>query len=124
MLCEETHPFKMTEVVPGQDRLSSILVQDEVLARFSGALLTDLDQQPIIEGVRGFGDEFMLGRVGPSQLDQHLMDSLTELHTTLVRSVGSVRAEWAFDGKSVWMIQLQQEEPVSTGRTIVSGSVD
>jgi hypothetical protein len=36
----------------GHERLSSILVQDEVLARFSGALLTDRHQQPLMcEGI-------------------------------------------------------------------------
>ncbi len=92
-----TDPFKLMQTA-GHERLASILIQDEVPARFSGALLTDLNQQPIIEGVTGFGDDFMLGRIGPSQLDAHLVDRLQELHTTLLGYVGGIRAEWAFDG--------------------------
>src|SRR6202035_207861 len=71
-----TDPFELMSNVPGHERLSSVLVQDEVIARRSGALLTDRHEQPIIEGVTGFGDDFMLGRVGPSQLEVHLVDRL------------------------------------------------
>jgi len=38
--------------------------------------------------------------------------------------VGSIRAEWAFDGERIWVIQLQQESAVSSGRTIVRGEVE
>jgi hypothetical protein len=119
-----TDPFKLMQSVEGQERLSSIIIQDEVLARFSGALLTGRDSKAIIEGVIGFGDEFMLGRVGPSQLDTHLVSRLEELHALLVHYVGSTRAEWVFDGETIWVIQLQQEAAVSAGRTIVSGEVE
>ncbi len=119
-----TDPFTLMQGVAGRERLSSIIIQDEVVARFSGALLTDRHQNPIIEGVTGFGDDFMLGRVGPSQLDKHLIKRLEELHDTLVRYVGSIRAEWVFDGERIWVIQLQQEAAVSLGQTIVSGEVE
>lgn len=119
-----TDPFKLLENTEGSERVASVIVQDEVHADFSGALITDRDGSPIIEGVDGFGDEFMLGRVGPSQLDGSLIGKLEALHELLFRSVGSVRAEWAFDGDAVWIIQLQQEVAISTGRTIVSGEVE
>ena len=119
-----TDPFKLVQSVEGQERLSSIIVQDEVLPRFSGALLTGRDSKAIIEGVTGFGDEFMLGRVGPSQLDPLLVDRLEELHASLVHYIGSTRAEWVFDGQAIWVIQLQQEAAVSAGQTIVSGEVE
>jgi len=112
------------QTVQNQERLSSIIVQDEVFARFSGALLTDRDGQPIIEGVTGFGDDFMLGRVGPSDLDSNLVNRLRHLHMTLLNYVGSVRAEWVFDGERIWVIQVQQETAVSSGQTIVPGEVE
>jgi hypothetical protein len=119
-----TDPFKLLQSVPGQDRLSSIIVQDEVEARFSGALLTGRDEKPIIEGVIGFGDQFMLGRAEPATLDEPLVSRLQELHATLVRFVGAVRAEWSFDGNAIWLIQLQQEAPISDGWIIVPGQVE
>ena len=117
-----TDPFRLMQT-NGHERLASILVQDEVSARFSGALLTDVRGEPIIEGVIGFGDDFMLGRVGPAQMEPALIDRLRELHMTLARYVGGVRAEWAFDGQVVWLIQLQQEAAMSSGQTIVPGEV-
>jgi len=119
-----TDPFTLMQSVVGQERLSAIIIQEEVLAHFSGALLTDRDEKPIIEGVTGFGDDFMLGRVGPSQLDEDLRKRLEALHATLMRSVGSIRAEWVFDGERIWVIQLQQEAAVSAGQTIVPGEVE
>jgi hypothetical protein len=119
-----TDPFKLMQSVEGQERLPSIIIQDEILARFSGALLTGRDSKAIIEGVIGFGDEFMLGRVGPSQLDTRLVKRLEELHASLVHYVGSTRAEWVFDGETIWIIQLQQEAAISAGQTIVSGEVE
>lgn len=117
-------PFELMQSVEGNERLSSILIQDEVVAHFSGALLTDRNEKPIIEGVTGFGSDFMLGRVGPSQLDIRLVEELQDLHATLLRYVGSIRAEWVFDGEKIWLIQLQQEAAVSCGRTIVPGEIE
>jgi hypothetical protein len=119
-----TDPIKLMNGITGVERLSSIIVQDEVLARSSGALLTGRDEQPIIEGVTGFGDDFMLGRVGPMQLDADLVRRLEDLHAVLRQCVGSVRAEWVFDGETIWIIQVQQEAAISVGRTIVPGKVE
>jgi hypothetical protein len=116
-------PFALMQAA-GNERLASILIQDEVPARFSGALLTDRHGRPIIEGVTGFGDDFMLGRVGPSQLDTRLVERLEELHARLLGYVGGIRAEWAFDGEAIWLIQVQQEAAVSSGQTIVPGETE
>jgi hypothetical protein len=80
-----TDPFELMRIVEGHERLSSILVQDEVIAHSSGALLTGRNEKPIIEGVTGFGDEFMLGRVGPSQLDVCLVEQLRAFARDFVR---------------------------------------
>jgi len=118
-----TDPFKLAENVAGHEPIPSILIQDEVLAKFSGGLMTDSDARPIVEGVTGFGDNFMLGHVGPTELDGTLLRRLEGLHETLVHCMGSIRVEWAFDGERIWTIQLQQETAVSNGQTIVPGEV-
>jgi hypothetical protein len=119
-----TDPFRLVEELPFRDRLASVLVQDEVNAKFSGAMLTGTENQPIIEGVQGFGDEFMLGRIGADALDATLMNKLEKLHAGMLECVGSARMEWAFDGETVWVLQLQQEEAISSGRVIVPGETD
>lgn len=118
-----TDPFEIMRELDGRERIASIIVQDEVEARASGALLTGSDSKPIIEGVTGFGDDFMLGRVGPTRLDPAIVNRLEKLHSNLLDYVGSVRAEWVFDGVTVWVLQLQKESAVSVGRTIVPGNV-
>jgi hypothetical protein len=119
-----TDPFRLVEELQFRDRLASILVQDEVNSKFSGAMLTGTGNQPIIEGVQGFGDEFMLGRIGAGALDATLIDQLKSLHARIHECVGSARMEWAFDGETVWLLQLQQEEAISSGRVIVPGETE
>jgi hypothetical protein len=87
-------------------------------------MLTGTKNQPIIEGVQGFGDEFMLGRIGAGTLDATLVTELEKLHSLTLECVGSARMEWAFDGDTLWVLQLQQEEAVSSGRVIVPGTTE
>jgi hypothetical protein len=119
-----TDPFELLNGTPGAERLSAVMIQDEVKPSFSGAFLTGANSRPIIEGVNGFGDKFMLGQAQASVLDQDLLSRLEGLHDSLLPSLGSVRAEWVFDDHQIWILQLQQETARSSGRVIVSGKVD
>lgn len=119
-----TDPFKLLGECPGRERVASILVQDEVAAVFSGAVITATDSRPIIEGVPGFGDEFMLGRAGPAELGHNLRVLLENVHRELRNLIGSARIEWVYDGIHVWLIQVQQEPALTSGRVIVAGDVD
>jgi hypothetical protein len=106
------------------ERLAAVMIQDEVPPIFSGALLTASNSMPIIEGVVGFGDQFMLGHSTPVQLPNRLTCMLEQLHSAAAATCGSVRMEWAFDGKDIWTLQLQQEAAVSIGEIIVPGDLD
>jgi len=117
-------PFALVLNTPRHDLIVSLLIQDEVAAQYSGALITDVSGNPIIEGVSGFGDEFMLGRTTPSALDADLISRLSDLHSRLVPDLGSLRLEWAYDGTTIWVLQLQQEAALSDGWTIVEGKPD
>jgi hypothetical protein len=66
----------------------------------------------------------MLGHSTPVQLPNRLTWMLEKLHTTAAATCGSVRMEWAFDGKDIWTLQLQQETAVSIGEVIVPGDLD
>ena len=46
------------------------------------------------------------------------------LHDSVVGEIGSLRAEWVFDGDQVWLLQLQQESALSLGMIIVTGEVE
>jgi hypothetical protein len=117
-----TDPFKLIAAEdPDGSAISSVVIQEEVNPKFSGALLTSLDGEPIIEGVAGSGDALMLGGVAPTTLPEPLIAKIKELHHALWSNFGAIRLEWVFDGEQVWIVQLQQEPAKSTGTIIVSG---
>jgi len=116
-----TDPFKMMEETDGAAELASLMIQNEVKARYSGALISSSDRGALIEGVIGFGDDFMLGRKGPTQLPSDIQDMLLKLHSKMHSQLGAVRVEWAFDGSDIWILQLQQVQAMSVGQTIVPG---
>ncbi|MBZ5530642.1 MAG: hypothetical protein LAO20_04355 [Acidobacteriia bacterium] len=118
-----TDPFAFLEQVPGNERVASIIAQDEVAATYSGAVLTRADGDPIVEGVPGFGDDLMLGRRQPESLPNKVVELVTDVHSRLAKQVGSIRAEWAFDGLDLWILQLQPEKAVSKGSIIFPGDV-
>lgn len=114
-------PFKL---MAEHEELAALMIQEEVPALFSGALLSDALGQPIIEGVEGLGTQFMLGQSNPVQLPAELKSRLEEIYTVALRTCGSVRLEWAYDGEHIWILQLQQETAVSEGLWIVPGAFE
>lgn len=126
-MCQNAHAqlllfFALLEQVSDSGRISSVLIQDEVPARYSGAVLTSSEHDAIVEGVAGFGDELMLGRQQPGGLPHDLIALVMQLHLDLNSKIGGLRAEWAFDGIDVWTLQLQPEAALSAGMTIVAGT--
>lgn len=119
-----TDPFKLMEDNVQPEKLASVLVQQEVKAQFSGAMITSKNGGAIIEGVKGFGDDFMLGKSGPAKLPSAVHSLAEELHSDLRKQLGRVRIEWAYDGEKIWVIQLQQITIESSGKTIVAGTSD
>jgi hypothetical protein len=115
-------PFKMIAEEGSEERLAAVLVQSEVPSVYSGAVITGVDEKPIVEGVAGFGDRFMMGEAAPVDLPPNVLLLLNDLHDSARAKLGSVRLEWAFDGRKVWVIQLQKEEALSNGSVIVPGN--
>jgi hypothetical protein len=116
-----TDPFKLLSETPGNERIASVLVQDEVPAQFSGALMTAREGPPIIEGVPGAGDQLMLGQSRATSIPNRLSSILDELHARCKETLGEIRLEWAFDGDHLWVLQLQQEAALSSGNIVVPG---
>jgi hypothetical protein len=120
-----TDPFVLLSTDdPDSSAISSVIVQDEVSAQYSGGLLTSANGEPIIEGVEGFGDSLMLGKARPTAVPEIVKKKLNLLHDSLCDAFGSIRLEWVYDGARVWVVQLQQEAAKSSGAVIVPGDVE
>jgi hypothetical protein len=113
-------PFSiMQSEDPTNSLISSVIVQDEVEPRYSGALLTSSEGSPLIEGVSGTGEALMLGGKGPTQLPKKIQRDVQKLHSQVHAVLGFVRIEWVHDGRNVWIVQLQQEMTFGTADIIV-----
>jgi hypothetical protein len=115
-------PFAlMAEEDPNGDVLASMLAQEGVAARWSGAALPGADGQFVVEGVAGFGDEFMLGRQAPGTPPGGVVRDVTALAAQAAGTVGPVRLEWAHDGDRAWILQLHQGVGVPEAGVIYPG---
>lgn len=117
-----TDPFALLakEDPEGTD-IASVLVQDGVTPCWSGALVVGPDMVPRVEGCRGAGDDFMLGRKHGQGLPGVIMQDVIRQYDALSRVLGPVRLEWVHDGQQVWIVQMHRGATVSSGRTIVPG---
>lgn len=107
---------------PSGLEIASVLSQEGVDARFSGAALTQPDGKPLIEGVAGTGDEFMVGSRRPAHLPVRVRAAVNELFMVISDKLGPAQFEWVYDGSTVWVVQLHHGGTVSSGRTIYPGS--
>lgn len=114
-------PFALLEESDPTHEVGAVLAQDSVDAVYSGALLPGDGKEPIIEGVAGHGDDFMLGRGGPESLPEEVTESVATTADKLTRKLGPVRIEWVFDGVGTWVVQLQQALTTLEAATIVGG---
>jgi hypothetical protein len=106
---------------PDGDSIAAVLAQEGVEPLFSGALVVDRNGNALVEGVSGKGDEFMVGRQGPSVLPERIRTDVIELSKMLSTTLGPVRMEWVHDGERVWVVQLHRGAIESNGRVIVPG---
>jgi hypothetical protein len=115
-------PFEFMEKDdPDNQYLASCIVQEGVESIYSGAVITDSDGNLILEGVKGFGDQFMLGKARADILPNELQDALRQVYKTAFNLLGDVRFEWAYDGTQIWILQLHVGRSISSGRIIVPG---
>jgi hypothetical protein len=115
-------PFKLLSVEdPNNRSIASVLSQSAVPACFSGAAITDRDGKPVIEGARGEGDSFMLGRRSPERLPAEIAADLEKTFANAASTMGAVRFEWVHDGERVWIVQLHRGGTSSAAATLVPG---
>ncbi len=115
-------PFALlAEEDPLGTAIASILAQEGVDASYSGALIAAEEGEPVIEGVRGWGEDFMLGQAAPEKLPRRVVGAVEELYEVAAATLGPVRMEWVFDGRHVWVVQFHKGATKSSGGTIVPG---
>ena len=109
-------PFElMHQEDPSGIEIPSVLVQEGVEAQegvedtFSGALNASQTGEPIIEGVRGKGDEFMVGKKPPEHLPTDVVNSVKSIYHRIEDHLGSIeKMEWVYDRCQVWVVQLHR----------------
>ena len=104
-------PFRLMQAGdPAGEHLASLLVQDGVDARHSGAAAyDDATGASVVEAVAGAGDAFMLGRAAAAPPPAEVAARVRAELATLAGALGGgVRLEWADDGEALWLLQLHR----------------
>ena len=125
-------PFKMIqkeEKSGDKDiNIASIICQQSVNSLYSGAgIIRETAKNDIIEGVPGNGDDFMIGvskniNQLPNIVNQEVRNKFNEIRK-FRRLLGNLTVEWVYDGKKVWIVQLNQlKEGGLKNNVIVDGN--
>ncbi|MEL7661380.1 hypothetical protein [Acetobacterium wieringae] len=116
-----------------ETNIASILCQDAIEAEYSGAaFVRSKYEKDLIEGVKGVGENFMLGKQKKEKLPTHIIEAVKNLNNQIRvyhKELGDVSIEWVYDGSNVWVVQLNQLKNEflnnsSGSRVIVSGTPD
>ena len=124
-----TDPFILmqNEELKGDNKtnIAAILSQSAVESIYSGgAIIAKNKSDDIIEGVKGKGDDFMLGLHQKTALPNTLLEKLEILSNNIRKYysiLGDVSVEWVFDGNKIWIVQLNQLENIGSNSVIVFG---
>jgi hypothetical protein len=108
---------------PSGTLLASVLSQEGVEAAYSGAAITGESGRTIVEGVKGSGVYFMVGKVAPLRLPKAVTNSVLKLYAQASVHFGPVRFEWVNDGRKSWLVQLHHGETSTSEIVICPGKV-
>jgi len=107
---------------PDGTKIATILYQDEVPFNYSGSLMYSNGHLQI-EGVKGRGDQFMVGSQAPEQLPEEVKQKITQTYQHAEKLIGPVRMEWVYDGTDAWVVQMHRGQVSnSSSNIIVDGS--
>ena len=112
----------LAEEDPSGKEVVAVLAQEGVRAHWSGAALPGEDGGLLVEGVAGFGDDFMLARAAPDPLPAGVLDEIGQFGARAAAALGPVRFEWAHDGDTAWVVQLHLATAAASGTTIYPGT--
>ncbi len=113
--------FQIMKETPDAEKIASVLIQDEINAEYSGALVKN-NEALHIEGVNGFGDVFMLGQKAPEKIPEEIIQKINKTYKQAESQIGPARMEWVYDGKEVWIVQMHKGETTSKEDIIVPGN--
>lgn len=120
-----TDPYRlMQDEDPEGTAIASILAQQGVDAKHSGALISQPDGEPLVEGVAGFGDPFMVGEAPPEELPAAVVEDVLEVYRRASAALGPVRFEWVHDGREAWVVQLHKGASATHGRVVFPGEAE
>jgi hypothetical protein len=106
---------------PAGSAIASVLAQEGVAAEYSGATLPRESGGYQVEGVPGFGEDFMQGERSPVRLPSHVIEDVQAVGGAAHAALGPVRMEFAHDGRQVWVLQLHLATDRFQGAVIYSG---
>ena len=116
-------PYKLLQNEdPTGEYIASILSQEDIDARYSGACIMGADDSLIIEGKAGKGDVFMVGEGATEQLPGYIEQQVRATYKHAADQLGPVRMEWVYDGTRVWVVQLHVGKSASTAEVIYPGN--
>ena len=107
---------------PSGSAVAAVLAQEGVPARWSGAAVPGTDGGLLVEGVAGYGDDFMLARAAPVALPDRVLDDVRRVGARASATLGPVRFEWAHDGRQAWVLQLHLATVAASPTTIYPGT--
>jgi hypothetical protein len=118
-----TDPFTlMSREDPTCELIASVLDQEGVDARYSGAAVLGPNGDLTVEGVAGFGDAFMVGAAAPQELPNAVREKVAAVYGMAAGQLGPVRFEWVMDDERVWVVQLHRGSTMTSGGTIYPGN--
>jgi hypothetical protein len=109
---------------PSDPRIVSVLAQEGVHSEFSGALIPGENGSLLIEGVKGRGDAFMIGKAQPVSLPDDVRRSVVDLFSSAAEHLGPVELEWVYDGTRAWIVQIHQANNAAAADAIFPGDAD
>lgn len=115
-------PFRLMaddELLP----VASILSQQSVDAVYSGATVPS-KKELVVEGVLGFGDDFMIGKASPVKIPANVISEINNIYLELKNQLGEINFEWVYDGTKVWLVQLSKSTILSSSKVIYPGKVN
>jgi hypothetical protein len=66
----------------------------------------------------------MMGQQTKEELPQEVRTAVSSVRQQLEDLLGPISMEWAFDGSTVWILQLHQELSTGSGNVIVPGDAE
>jgi hypothetical protein len=115
-------PFELLAQEDGNgNNIAAVLAQHAVPPKYSGALIVDAAGKPVVEGVKGEGEDLMKGIALPEELPGSIINDVLAVYDIALQHFGPVRFEWVHDGERAWVVQLHRGATTTNASMLVSG---